>query len=415
LAEIPVKSGIGAPANEDDPAWPRYIRITDIAGPRSLKPDTFKSLPPDEASQAPAHTGDILLAAVGATYGKSVLLPDLPGPACYAGYLVRFRAGRRAHARFVAYWTESGHYWHQLRSEVIQATIQNFSASRYQELVVPVPPVRTQRAIADFLDRETEKIDTLIEKKERLLDLLDEKRTALITQAVTRGLDPDVPMKDSGVEWLGEIPEHWEVTRVGHVANGITGFAFPSAEFDHDGRGIPLIRGDNVTTGRLRWGSRARHWSAGTAGLEKFVVQAEDVVVGMDGSKVGRNYALVTAEDVPALLVQRVTRLRPTEAVAGGYLLRSVSNPRFHAHVDTSKTDPAIPHITMRDILDFSIALPPKSEQHSILGRLDVMLGRLSASTDTTRRAMGLLHEYRTALISAAVTGQLDVTAEPAA
>ena len=111
----------------------------------------------------------------------------------------------------------------------------------------PLPPLTEQRAIAAFLDRETARIDELVARKERLIELLQEKRTALITRAVTRGLDPSAPMKDSGVEWLGEIPAHWEVKRLKYLADFINGAAFNPAEWGTEG--TPIIRIQNLNGG----------------------------------------------------------------------------------------------------------------------------------------------------------------------
>src|SRR5207253_6072819 len=112
----------------------------------------------------------------------------------------------------------------------IQATIQNVSADKYANLPVPIPSLLEQSAIIAFLERETARINTLIAKKERLIDLLQEKRAALISHVVTKGLDPTVPMKDSGVEWLGEIPEHWEVKRLKFCLDSIEQGWSPTCE-----------------------------------------------------------------------------------------------------------------------------------------------------------------------------------------
>lgn len=138
------------------------------------------------------------------------------------------------------------------------------------------PPLSTQRAIATFLDRKTAKIDALIEKKRRLLDLLDEKRAALITHAVTRGLDPDVPMKDLGVEWLGEVPEHWGVVPLKHVVSFINGYAFKPAEWELDG--TPIIRIENLNGGD-RFNSTMRQLSS------KYCVVKGDLLFGWSGNR----------------------------------------------------------------------------------------------------------------------------------
>ena len=189
VAAYPIKNGIGEAGAYDDPEWPRYVRITDIAGPRELREDTFKSLPPELAREAPFEVGDLLLAAVGATFGKSYLHIRDCGPVCFAGYMVRFSPGRKVEPSFAAYWTESAAYWALVQSRVVQATIQNFSAAKYKDLALPLPSVPEQRAIAGFLDRETARIDALVAKVREAIERLKELRTALISAAVTGKID----------------------------------------------------------------------------------------------------------------------------------------------------------------------------------------------------------------------------------
>ena len=127
LAAIPIQNGLGESGGEDNPDWPRYIRTTDIAGPRELRNDVFASLPPDVAQRALLSPGDLLMTAAGATIGKSLLYLDNRA-ACYAGYLVRFRPGRSVDPRFISYWTESLAYGDQIRAGGVVSTIANFSA-----------------------------------------------------------------------------------------------------------------------------------------------------------------------------------------------------------------------------------------------------------------------------------------------
>ena len=189
VAAEPIKSGIGEAGAYDNPSWPRYVRITDIAGPRELREDTFASLPPELAQEAPFNVGDLLLAAVGATFGKSYLHVRDIGPVCFASYLVRFSPAPNVDATFAAYWTESSNYWALVQSRVVHSTVQNFSAAKFKELPIPLPPLLEQRAIAAFLDRETAKIDALIAKVREAIERLKEYRTALISAAVTGKID----------------------------------------------------------------------------------------------------------------------------------------------------------------------------------------------------------------------------------
>lgn len=120
LAVEPIINGVGEPGEYDEPHWPRYVRTTDIGGPRHLRNDVFKSLPPPIANRAPLLRGDLLMVAAGATIGKSYLHAD-DQQACFAGYLVRFRPRPDVDGRFVAYWTESAPYWQQIESQHIKA------------------------------------------------------------------------------------------------------------------------------------------------------------------------------------------------------------------------------------------------------------------------------------------------------
>jgi hypothetical protein len=215
--------GANEEAGETDVAAPRFVRITDINERRELRDDTFRSLAEQKAKPYLLEEGDVLLARSGATVGKSFQYRNSWGKCCFAGYLIRARLDQtKCLPDFLNYFTSSTNYWDWIASSLIQATIQNVSAEKYGNLSLPLPPTPEQQTIVAFLDRETAKIDALVAKKERLIALLQEKRAALITHAVTKGLSsigsgqatPNVPMKESGVEWLGEIPAHWEVKRL---------------------------------------------------------------------------------------------------------------------------------------------------------------------------------------------------------
>jgi len=220
----PLKYGANESAELIDPDLPRFIRITDINTDGTLRDDTFRSLPEKIAEPFLLRYGDLLFARSGATVGKTFLYCDSWGRSCYAGYLVRARLNpHKALPEFLSYFASSSAYWSWVSSIFIKATIQNVSGEKYANLSVPVPPLEEQRAIAAYLDRETARIDALVAKNERLIELLQEKRTTLISHAVTRGLDANAPLKDSGVVWLGDIPAHWEVKRLKYVARFLYG------------------------------------------------------------------------------------------------------------------------------------------------------------------------------------------------
>ncbi|MFM6159332.1 MAG: restriction endonuclease subunit S, partial [Sphaerospermopsis kisseleviana] len=203
LLSEPFKYGANEAAEINDPNLPRYIRITDVKDDGSLRDDTFRSLPENIAKDYLLEEGDILLARSGATVGKTFIYRKSWGKAAYAGYLIRGRVSGQNNSDFIYKFLQSKFYWDWVNSIFIQATIQNISAEKYANLSISIPPLQEQQKIANYLDYKTKQIDDLIAKKETLIEKLDEKRTSLISHAVTKGLDVNVPMKDSGIEWLG--------------------------------------------------------------------------------------------------------------------------------------------------------------------------------------------------------------------
>lgn len=217
LAKDSIKNGVGESAQHFREDWPRYIRITDIAGPTALKDSTKASLPPEVASRAPLNPGDLLFAAVGATFGKSYLHTQTGYPCCYAGFLVKVSPNELVTSEFLSLWAQSNVYWDQLRSQVIQATIQNFSASRYKDLVVPVPPVEEQKTICRWITDECKPLDDAIARTEEEIKLIREYRDRLIADVVTGQVDvrgwqpgPDDVVDDAALAALGD--EHEDVT-----------------------------------------------------------------------------------------------------------------------------------------------------------------------------------------------------------
>nr|WP_245188022.1 restriction endonuclease subunit S [Frateuria flava] len=293
----------------------------------------------------------------------------------------------------------------------IVADLWSTNFSEMKNISLAVPPMVEQRVIATFLDRETAKIDALIAEQEKLLALLAEKRQATISHAVTRGLNPNAPMKDSGIPWLGEVPAHWRVTKCGRFLSVLSGYAFPSAGFDHNGNGTKLLRGVNVSVGSLRWDDVV-YWERSTDdGLDEYELQVGDLVIGMDRPLIaaGMRVAKVKEEDVPCLLLQRVALLRTSSELNSDFLMHWLSTPMFVAHFSPETTGVSVPHISPDQIASFVIALPPNDEQRKIIEFLDEELGRLTRLCWQSEQAVQLLKERRSALISAAVTGKIDV------
>jgi len=274
------------------------------------------------------------------------------------------------------------------------------------------PPTSEQRAIAAFLDRETARIDTLVAKKERVIELLQEKRTALITRAVTKGLDPTVPMKGSGIDWLGEIPAHWEVKRLRYVAGDLgVGVVVNPSQYVTD-EGLPFLYGSDVAEGRISTDECRRISAADSKRLPKSQLRHGDLVmvrVGAPGVTAVVPRELDGANCASMLVIRKANKIDST------WLCFALNSQWVRAQVQVVQYGAAQEQFNVGHAVNFLILVPPPREQHTIAAFLDRETARLDALIAKVREAIERLKELRTALISAAVTGKIDVRGEAAA
>lgn len=288
---------------------------------------------------------------------------------------------------------------------------QSMKYSDMKWLPIFLPDEEEQIQIARFLDHETAGIDTLIEEQQRLVELLKEKRQAVISRAVSKGLDPTVPMKDSGVEWLGEVPADWKVSKLGHYAQILTGYPFPSALFSHDESDVRLLRGANIGVGSLKWIDTV-YWSLSDEdNLSNYLMEEGQVVLGMDRPWIseGMRIARITQKDMPCLLLQRVAAITPSAGLDNEFLFCLLASELFKTYVEPDLTGVSVPHISPEQIMGFQIPVPGIEEQRSISSFIRRQLDQLSALFEQASESVELLQERRSALVSAAVTGKIDV------
>lgn len=304
---------------------------------------------------------------------------------------------KNCHLRFASYLFQSEQIRQHLDGMVKSATRshQRIQPSDITKLWLRWPPLPTQRAIAAFLDRETAKIDALVEKKRRLLDLLDEKRRSYMEQIVRTRL------------------ENREV-KLGHVVDILAGYAFPSTGFSREeSDSVRLLRGVNVAPGAIDWADCV-YWPAEEAGeFSRYQLSRDDIVLGMDRPWIskGIRVARISQAHLPALLLQRVARLRANPSfLLQDYLQLVLSSPQFQAYFEPILTGVSVPHISPAQIGGFRFPLPSIEDQHAQITEFRLSQRHAEGLTAALRRSVRLLTEYRTALISAAVTGQIDVT-----
>ena len=273
-----------------------------------------------------------------------------------------------------------------------------------------IPCLSEQTQIARFLDHETGRIDALIAEQQRLIELLKEKRQAVISHAVTKGLDPTVPMKDSGVEWLGEVPVHWVVSKIGFRARLQGGFAFSADMFT--AVGVPIVKMNNLKRGALELSEAA--YVGEEFCDDRFALHVGDVLFGMSGSigptgSLG-NYAVVSEYDIPAMLNQRVGRfVLNSEEVHSGFMMCVLCSRHFNEQVQLLVTGTAQFNISSEQVQSCLSVFPPVHEQAQIARFLEQETSRFDTLLSEAESGIAFLNERRSALISAAVTGKIDV------
>ena len=277
-----------------------------------------------------------------------------------------------------------------------------------------LPPLAEQTAIAEFLDRETGKIDGLVGEQRRLMELLKEKRQAVISHAVTKGLNPHAPMKPSGIEWIGDVPAGWVIGKLGYACKLRGGFAFAAADFGTEG--VAVVKMNNLKRGRLDLTEAARIPESSCNG--SVALLKGDLVWGMSGStgETGSlgNFARVRADDLPCQLNQRVGRFQVDSSKLDlNFVEHVIQTPYFYEQIMLLVTGTAQYNVSSEQVQSCIFVLPPVAEQTVITKFLDAELLKFDTLTAEAQRAIDLLQDRRTALISAAVTGQIDVRQHP--
>ena len=315
--------------------------------------------------------------------------------------------------KYLHYLLRSEHYVKGYTRLLTGVRPNSLQMSRDNMMCFPVilPPKEDQLAIATFLDHETAKIDALIAEQQRLIELLQEKRQAVISHAVTKGLNPHTPMKDSGVEWLGEVPAHWRNFRLKALFALKHGYAFDGSQFSEEGEYALMTPGNFIETGGFRRKDPEKYY-VGSDMPSEFILQGGEMLIAMTEQAPGLvGTALIAPEGEHYLHNQRlglVTRLK-AEELDTSFLYWLMNSPVLKAKVGVTAAGQKVRHTSPQKILDNEICLPPLEEQRIIAQALFEANERCIKLTENACTSIQLLVERRSALISAAVTGQIDV------
>lgn len=355
-------------------------------------------------AKAMAKADDLLIGLSGSISNfAQVAASDLPLAVNQRVGIIR--AKDAVEATIAKYFVLSKSFICQIESAVPETTILNISMEQVRSCALAWPPRFEQTQIARFLDHETARIDALIEEQQRLIELLKEKRQAVISHAVTKGLDPTVPMKDSGVEWLGEVPAHWARKRLKNISPFITvGIVVNPSDYVAD-EGLPFLYGGEVKEGFIEVDKARKISPEDSKKNRKTMLEAGDIVtmrVGYPGLTAVVPPECAGGNCASVMLVKR-----------GNYdshWLCAVMNSRLvRQQVEVVQYGAAQKQFNIADAIEFWMFEPPIEEQTMIAEFIDGQSSAFNTLMEESERSMLLLKERRSALISAAVTGKIDV------
>ncbi|HUM99593.1 MAG TPA: restriction endonuclease subunit S [Halothiobacillus sp.] len=359
------------------------------------------------------ESGDLLVSE-GGDVGRSCLwAAELDN--CYFQNSVNRVRARDGHSnRYLYYWMSTIKDKGYIDVLCNKSTIAHFTAEKVAAVPVPLPNPAEQTQIAAFLDRETAKIDALVAEQRRLMVLLKEKRQAVISHAVTQGLNPDAPMKPSGIEWLGDVPAHWEVQKFKYLTRSIEQGWSPQCE------GYPaeteaewgVLKVGCVNGGIFR-PSENKVLPVELEPIPALGIVRGDLLVSRANTRELVGSAAVAEQNYPRLMLcDKLYRLRfNSDRCSSVFACHYLGSTAVRGQIELGATgaSASMVNIPQSAILELTIAVPPFKEQCEIVTALDSELAKLDTLTTEAQRAIDLLQERRTALISAAVTGQIDV------
>lgn len=398
------KQGFYSPDGYKDDGY-RLIRITDLDafGNINISNSPFVQPIKDEIEIFSIKIGDVLFPRTGSIGLVGVAKNNLK--AVFASYLIRFRFHQNAFVGFLKYFFMSKPFLNGVFSDLHGGVNQNIHAENIKNQWLGFPPKNEQKTIAKFLDEKTKQIDNFIQLKEKTIALLQERKAAIISQAVTKGLDPNVPMKDSGIEWLGEIPEHWEVKKLKYLTKILRG------KFTHRPRNDESLYGGKypfIQTGDV---SKAGKY-----------VETYKQTLNELGYRVTKEFpkgtlVMTIAASVGEVAILNFTGCFPDSIV--GFYPQSESSVDFLYYNFTILKQRLFKESTLNTQLNLNVdrigniftVAPPKIEQLAIVKFIEKKVNKLRLIAEETQKEITLIKEYRASLISAAVTGKIDVRA----
>lgn len=355
--------------------------------------------------------GDVVLAKITPCFenGKSAIAQNLTnGIAFGTTELHVLRSQDSINNHFLYYLIKSDSFMKIGESEMYGAGGQKRVPEEFiKNFLIGLPPYYEQTAIAHYLDTKLGEINALIDKQQTLLEKLAEQRTAVITHAVTKGLNPAAPMKNSGVEWLGDVPAHWDVKRLKFLGDIVLGLTYSPENITNEDNGTLVLRSSNIQNGKLVYEDNV---FVNSDIPKRMVTTDKDILIcSRNGSRslIGK-CALIEKDGLNQTFGAFMTVYRTPYRK---FVYYSLNSEIFKSQLGLFLTS-TINQLTTQVLGNFNIAFPPLEEQNSITDYLDQETAKIDRLCDTVNQTIGRLKEYRTALITQAVTGKIKVTDE---
>lgn len=348
---------------------------------------------------------DLIISRLNPPIGRACIIPDLGKRIVTSVDNVILRPNEKYSRNFLCHFFSNIKYYEYTLIEGRGATMQRISRSILGNIKIVIPPINEQTSIASYLDHKTAEIDALIADKKRLLELYEEEKTAIINQAVTKGINTKAKMKDSGIEWLGEVPEHWEVKKLKYISTIVLGKML--ATDDKGGHFLkPYLRAANLNWLNVNVDDVKEMWFSDKE-LKKYRLKRDDLLVS-EGGEVGRT--CIWKEELDECYIQNsVHKVTMNDECEPHYFLQQFYMFGKKGAFDLIVNRISIAHLTVEKLKEVEFVVPPLKEQQTIVRHIQTECARIDAKISKTQKLIELLTEYRTALISDVVTGKIKV------
>lgn len=358
---------------------------------------------------------DMVLFVQRGSVGKVALIPPQLGKATINPSLVVLRdISLSLYPKFLSYSLLSSRIQNIVRMQTSSTAIPMISQEQIGNYYLPIPSYREQKIISSFLDHETAQIDTLIDRQQSLIQLLKEKRQAVISHAVTKGLNPDAPMKDSGVEWLGEVPEHWEVLRLKHLIHSLeSGCSVNAADTPAQENEIGVLKTSCVYTRTFRVEENKTVFKEDLDRVKCPIRKGAIIISRMNTPDLVGASAIIDVDAENIFLPDRLwqTNFNDKFDLIPEFLAYFMTIEGFRNQISLAAegASSSMQSISKEDYLSISCILPSIKEQQEIVKNIEEIQSKFNDLVNNAEQAIQLMQERRTALISAAVTGKIDV------